>query len=78
MPDQADRNLSPHPTAATPAPTAWTQFGRHRFRAPVGIVIDAPFPIVGGWVAVIWPDAPTRPDGDACSGRPTPHRAAVG
>ena len=76
MPDQADRNLSPHTTAATPAPTAWTQFGRHRFRAPVGIVIDAPFPIVAGWVAVIWPDA-TDPTGwrrllwkaDATSGR---------
>ena len=23
--------------------------GRHRFRAPIGIVIDNPFPIVGGW-----------------------------
>jgi hypothetical protein len=57
VPDQADRNLSPHTTAATPAPTAWTQFGRHRFRAPIGIVIDTPFPIAGGWVAVIWPDA---------------------
>jgi hypothetical protein len=36
---------------------SFTDFGRHRFRSPIGIVIDTPFPIAGGWVAVIWPDA---------------------
>ena len=46
------RNPSP-PAAATNFATV----GRHRFRAPIGIVIDTPFPIVGGWVAVIWSDA---------------------
>jgi hypothetical protein len=60
--DPTDRNLSPHTTAATPPPTAWTQYGRHRFRTPIGIVIDAPFPIAGGWMAMIWPDA-TEPAG---------------
>jgi hypothetical protein len=45
------------PTAAVDTPpSSWDQFGRHRFRAPIGIVIDAPFPITGGWVAVTWPD----------------------
>ena len=57
MTDPTDRNLSPHTTAPNRPPATWTAFGRHRFRAPVGIVIDAPFPIAGGWVAVIWPDA---------------------
>jgi hypothetical protein len=37
----------------------WQQLGRHRFRAPAGWVIDSPFPIVGGWVAIIWPAATT-------------------
>ena len=48
------------PTVGTSADFA--TFGRHRFRAPIGIVIDTPFPIVGGWVGVIWPD-PTDPAG---------------
>ena len=62
MNDPTDRNLSPHTTAAIPSPGTWTQYGRHRFRAPIGIVIDTPFPMNGGWVAVIWPD-PTDPAG---------------
>jgi hypothetical protein len=37
----------------------WQQLGRHRFRAPVGSIIDTPFPIVDGWVAIIWPDPAT-------------------
>ena len=36
--------------------TDFAAFGRHRFRAPIGIVIDTPFVIVGGWVGVIWPE----------------------
>ena len=62
MNDPTDRNLSPHITAATSSPAPWTQYGRHRFRAPIGIVIDTPFLMSGGWVAVIWPD-PTDPAG---------------
>lgn len=42
---------------ATAPESHWEQLGAHRFRSPVGIVIDAPFPIVGGWVAIIWPDS---------------------
>jgi hypothetical protein len=49
------------PMAPTPD-TRWQQLGRHRFRAPVGSVIDTPIPIVGGWVAIIRPD-PTTPAG---------------
>jgi hypothetical protein len=50
-------NPSPPTVAVNTSPSTWDQFGRHRFRAPVGIVIDTPFPMAGGWVAVIWPDA---------------------
>ena len=55
------RHCSPHHAATSPA-TGWDRPGQHRFRSPSGIVIDAPFPIVDGWVAVIWPD-PTDPAG---------------
>jgi hypothetical protein len=58
--EPTNRHHSPHTTAATPA--TWTQFGTHRFRTPIGIVIDTPIPIVSGWLAVIWPD-PTDPTG---------------
>ncbi len=54
--------LSPHLAATNNRPDAWSQPGSHRYRAPIGIVIDTPFPIAGGWVAVIWPD-PTEPAG---------------
>jgi hypothetical protein len=53
---------SPPTAAENTPPSTWDQFGRHRFRAPIGIMIDTPFPIAGGWVAVIWPD-PGDPSG---------------
>ena len=56
------RNPPPPTAASTTPPSTWEHFGRHRFRAPTGIVIDTPFPIVGGWVGVIWPD-PSDPSG---------------
>jgi hypothetical protein len=68
-------------------PNVWHELGRHRFRAPVGSVIDTPFPIVGGWVAIVWPD-PTMPAGwqrlvwapDPITGRGwfIPNRLALG
>jgi hypothetical protein len=60
--DPTDRNLSPHTTAATPVSPAWSKFGQHRFRTPVGIVIDTPIPMTAGWLAALWPD-PTEPGG---------------
>ena len=62
MTDRADRTPLPQNAAAVPGPTAWSTFGKHRFRAPIGIVVDAPFPMAGGWMAIIWPD-PTDPAG---------------
>lgn len=62
MPELHRRRPSP-PNAATIAPPSiWEQFGSHRLRAPIGIVIDTPVPIIGGWVAAIWPDS-TDPAG---------------
>jgi hypothetical protein len=62
VPELHRRHHSPHAAAAIAPPSTWQQFGSHRMRAPIGIVIDTPFPIVGGWVAAIWPDA-TDPAG---------------
>ena len=84
MTDPTHRNPSPH-LAANNAPSTWAVFGTHRLRAPIGIVIDAPFPIVGGWVAVIWPDASDpaswrrlvwQPDTEAGRGWLIPERLA--
>jgi hypothetical protein len=58
--EQHSPNPSPPTAAVNTPPSTWDQFGRHRFRAPIGIVIDTPFPIAGGWVAVIWPDPADR------------------
>lgn len=60
MTDHA-RHFSPHHAAKVPT-TGWDSHGQHRFRSPAGILIDAPFPIFGGWVAVIWAD-PTESAG---------------
>ena len=38
----------------------WNRRGRHRLRAPAGVVIDLPLPAAADahvWVATIWPDA---------------------
>jgi hypothetical protein len=58
--DPTDRNLSPHTTAETPVSPAWSTFGQHRFRTPVGIVIDTPIPMTDGWLAALWPDPTER------------------
>jgi len=34
----------------------WTRFGRHRLRAPGGVVIDSPVGAAGtGWLGTLWP-----------------------
>lgn len=48
-------------------PTSYTDFGQHRFRAPIGIVVDAPIPMNGGWVGIIWPNPDRMPDSPAWS-----------
>ena len=62
MPELHRRHHSPPAAAAITPSSTWEQFGSHRVRAPIGIVIDTPFPIIGGWVAAIWPD-PDDPAG---------------
>lgn len=50
----------PPPPAASPGPYDWARFGRHRLRAPEGILIDlavTPAPVAVVWVATLWPDA---------------------
>jgi hypothetical protein len=45
--------------ADPPAPYDWNRRGRHRLRAPDGVVIDLPVPVAVNarvWVATIWPD----------------------
>ncbi|MGE3836244.1 MAG: hypothetical protein AB7H43_15885 [Acidimicrobiia bacterium] len=48
------------PAAHVPAASYdWSQFGRHRLRAPNGTIIDLPVPVVREatvWVATTWPD----------------------
>ena len=39
----------------------WSRFGRHRLRAPAGVLIDSPLgPAGAGWLGTLWPagDAP--------------------
>jgi hypothetical protein len=48
-----------HPAAATNASPGydWTRFGRHRLRAPAGILIDTPLAHRSGmWLGTLWPD----------------------
>jgi hypothetical protein len=36
----------------------WTRFGRHRLRAPVGVLIDSPLGFESpGWLGTLWPAA---------------------
>jgi hypothetical protein len=51
----------PQPPSRGTQPTApivydWTRFGRHRLRAPAGVVIDSPLGFAGaGWLSTLWP-----------------------
>ena len=56
----------PRPHASEPT-TGYHQFGKHRLRAPIGIVVDTPIPIAGGWVGIIWPNPTSAADSNAWS-----------
>jgi hypothetical protein len=44
-------------TARTPL-YDWTRFGRHRLRAPAGVLIDSPLGFEpNGWLGTLWPAA---------------------
>jgi hypothetical protein len=44
------------PFAATSAGYDWSRFGRHRLRAPAGVLIDSPLGFQAhGWLGTLWP-----------------------
>jgi hypothetical protein len=59
--------MQPHHQRTSPQPTTYTQLGKHRFRAPAGIIIDAPIPMTGGWVGIVWPNPMVEHDTPAWS-----------